>query len=215
LFDEKCCDNQEVTLYCMPTLEEQKLQQGRDEYNRCIEEAQRQGYEEGFASGERAGMKSGEQKAIVLMDGLEKVLQETAMVRDNIVHELEEKVVGLSIAIAEKVISEEVKTRPELLLSVVRTALRKLQLVGTVTIKVNPLQYDMFMEHKSSLFDIHDDINIDSNSAVSLAGPLVISRSEEVVADIDEVFANLVSEMYRDKADREEESVGPGTPQEE
>jgi flagellar biosynthesis/type III secretory pathway protein FliH len=195
LFDTKIIKDSDVKLYSMPSLEDDRYPEKNDCPAQSVEDIQRRAYEEGFASGEKAGFADGEQKAAVLVDRLEKIIDEIAVFKENMVSDLEGQVVDLAIAMARKVITDEISTKPEVVVTVVKEALKRLQRMGTITIKINPSLHDLFMKKKSELLDIHEDILFDVNSNVSVTGPLVVSETEEVVTDIDSLLANVVEEM--------------------
>jgi flagellar assembly protein FliH len=180
----------------MPSLEEENISQSRDDILQKNGDIQRQEYEEGFASGEKAGFTEGEQKASVLIDRLEKIIEEMTMFKENLVKDAEKQVVDLAVAIARK----------EIIITMVKEALKKLQKVGTITIKINPALYDLFMKKKPELIDIHQDIIFDVNSNIPLTGPLVISQTEEVVTDIDSLMSNIIEEMRIDRGQSSEDA---------
>jgi len=179
----------------MPALDEERCAR---ELMNSAEEIQRRAYEEGFAAGERAGFSAGEQKAAIMLEHFEKMIQEMATFKNNMVENLEPQVVSLATAIARKIIVEEVSTRPEVIVTMVKEALKKLQRMGTITIKTNPALYDLFTKNKKELLDIHPDIVFDVNSSVPLTGPLVISDIEEVVTDIESLLSNVIEVMKRE-----------------
>lgn len=186
----------EVYLYSMPLLEdENSILKSKQDTKRDIEELQRKAYEEGFASGERAGFADGEQKAVILIERLGKIIEEIAVFKENFVKDLEGQVVDLAIAMARKILHQEISARPELIVTVVKEALKKLQRTGVITIRINPALYDLFMKKKPELTDIHEDIIFDVNSNLSLTGPLVISQTEEVVTDIDALIARIIEDI--------------------
>jgi hypothetical protein len=182
----------EAVLFNMPVLDGER---GIKHLLNKAEEVQRLAYEKGLASGEKAGFSAGEQKAALLVERLEKVLEEAAAVKEDLVKTLEHQVVSLAIAIARKIMIEEASMRPEIIVTMVKEALKKLQRMGTITIKINPALYELFAANKQHLLDIHPDIIFDVNSGVPVTGPLVISDIEEVVTDIDSLLSNIVEEM--------------------
>jgi len=185
----KQCD---AVLFNMPDLDEERC--AGNLVNK-VEEIQRQAYEEGFSSGERSGFEAGELKALVLVGRLEKIIEEIAEVKEKLVRNLEPQVVRLAIAIARKIIVEELNTRPEVIVTMVSEALKKLQRTGTITIKLNPALHELFTGNRQQLTDIHPDIVFDVNSNVPVTGPLVISDMEEVVTDVESLLSNVVAEM--------------------
>jgi flagellar assembly protein FliH len=195
LFETKIIKHSDVKLYSMPSLEDDRYPEKSNSPAQSVEDIQREAYEEGFASGEKAGFADGEQKAAVLVERLEKIIDEIAVFKENMVSDLEGQVVDLAIAMARKVINDEISTKPDVVVTVVKEALKRLQRIGTITIKINPALHDLFMKKKSELIDIHEDILFDVNSNVSVTGPLVISKTEEVVTDIDSLIANVIEEM--------------------
>jgi flagellar assembly protein FliH len=164
---------------------------------RKAEDIQRLAYEEGFSSGEKAGLAQGEQKTTILLERLEDIIKELEEFRESLVDRLESQVVDLSTAIAKKIIINEVSTKPEIMIALVKEALLKLQRMGTITVKINPSLHEVFKNKKPALLDVHPDIVFDVNSSVPVTAPLVISEIEEVVIDIDSLLANVVEEMKK------------------
>lgn len=192
MYSNNVLKNSDAALFNMPSLEEDK--RPGDIIQRA-EEIQRQAYEEGFASGEKAGFAEGEQKAVLLIDKLEKIIRDILDFQENTAAELEPQVINLSTVIARKIISEEIKMKPEIILNMVQEALITLQRVGTITIKINPALKELISKKKSNLLDIHRNIIFDISSNVSVSGPLVTSETEEVVTDIESLIDNIVKEM--------------------
>lgn len=200
-------DECDVSPYRMPSLEDDNFPRRKEDIIKEIEETQRKAYEEGFASGEKAGFADGEQKAAVLVERLEKIIEEVAVFKENLVSELEEQVVDFSVAMARKIIIDEISAKPEIIVTVVKEALKRLQRTGTITIKINPALYDLFMKKKPELIDIHEDIIFDVNPNVALTGPLVISQTEEVVTDIDALIANITGDVNIVKAHKTDHRI--------
>lgn len=186
----------EAVLYCMPSLEEERVVQETPEmiFERAGE-IQRQAYEEGFASGENAGFTAGEQKALLLTDRLEKIIGELTALKERLIREAETQVVDLAVSIAAKITVGEINTKPEIIISMVRESLKRLQVVGPITIKINPALYDLFTAKKPELTAVHEDIVFDVNPNVPVTGPLVISQTQEVVTDIESLFRNILKEI--------------------
>ncbi len=185
----------EATPYSMPFLEDESIAGGSEGILRKAGEIQRQAYEEGFSTGEKAGFVEGEQKALLLTERLEKIIDELVGFKERIVNETETQVVELAVAIARKIIIEEINAKPEIILTMVTESLKRLQRIGTITIRINPALYDLFTENKAKLTEVHEDIIFDVNPNVPVTGPLVISQAEEVVTDIESLISNIVKEM--------------------
>jgi flagellar biosynthesis/type III secretory pathway protein FliH len=100
----------------MPTLEGFPLLDGEDPLtNRINSEAiEREAFEKGFASGEKAGYQMGGQKAAVFLDQLEKLFKEIYALKEKMVSELESQMVLLSIAMAQRILKKELMITPEI-----------------------------------------------------------------------------------------------------
>jgi len=164
-------------------------------FTQKIEDIERRAYEEGFASGERAGLGAGEQKAAVLIERLEGIIAEITSFKKNLVNDMEPQVFDLAVAIAQKIIIEEIKTNPSIIVAIVKEALRRLQRTGDITIKLNPSIYDLFMKKRAELLEIHQDISFEVDPRVPLTGPFVVSQTQEVVTDIRSLVDNIVEEI--------------------
>lgn len=197
---------EDVALFCMPSLEDDRICIDEKSLRERAEEIQRQAYEEGFASGEKAGFAEGEQKAAVLICSLHELLKEIAGFKDELVDNLESQAVDLSIIIARKIITEEVQTRPEVIVSMVKEALRRLQKSGTISVKINPVLHDLFMSRKAELMEVHGDITFDVNSNIAISEPLVMSQIEGVITDIESILDNVVDELKSVRTVKQTES---------
>jgi len=207
LFKARIIDDCDASPYCMPALEDDSLPRRKEDIIKEIEETQRRAYEEGFASGEKAGFADGVQKAEILVERLESIINDVAVFKENLVREMEKQVVDFAVAMARKIIIDEISSNPEIIVTVVKEALKRLQRMGTITIKINPSLYDLFMQNKPELIEIHEDIIFDVSSNVSLTGPLVISQTEEVVTDIEALIANVTHDINMLKAVKTEQRI--------
>lgn len=180
--------------YIMPVLDKVVCEDDIS-FAQRMDNIERQAYEKGFSAGEKAGFEVGQQKAAVLMERLEGVITELTTFKKNFVNNLEPQVVNLAVAIAQKIIIEEIKTNPDVIITIVKEALRRLQRTGIITIRLNPSIYDLFMEKKHKLLEVHQDISFETDQHVPPTGPFVVSQTQEVVADINSLLTNIVEEM--------------------
>ncbi|WP_040334237.1 FliH/SctL family protein [Candidatus Magnetobacterium casense] len=152
-------------------------------------------YQKGLEEGEKTGMKNAHDKTISMLEQIAKVIEEVKTFRTRSIDGLQPQVVELAISIARKIIGEEFSAKPEIIVSVVREALTRIDKAGHVTIKVNPAVYDLFMQHKDSLIDIYPDVGIEVDPMASQRGPIVVGTTEEIITDIEELLNNAVEDM--------------------
>ncbi len=158
---------------------------------RRTEEIERDAYEKGFAAGESAGLEMGKQKAAVLLERLEKIIEDLQEVRKQVVAEVEPQIMDLAQTIAGKILMEELSVRPELIVQIAKEALRRIEKTGTITIRINPRLQELFMTMKPQLLELHPDIVFDLDPSAPLTGAVVIGAKEEVVTDIDLQLKNM------------------------
>ncbi len=159
------------------------------------ERIEREAYEKGFETGEKAGYTMGEQKADVLVERLRMIMEEMKTLKDQMEGELVPQVFELAVAIAKKVVMDELKAQPETIMRIVKEAIKRLERSGPITIKVNPSLQELFMRKKSELLDLHPEIVLDVDPSVPPTGPLVVGTSDEIVTDMDELLSNVIDDM--------------------
>lgn len=184
----------EVSLYSMPQLSDDRTFANEMD-SQLSAEVQRAAYEKGFSSGEKAGLDAAEERASIVATQIQQMLNELAETKEKLVDNLEDQVIDLAVAIAGKIVDQEIKEKPEHMVTIVKKALKKLQRSGTVTIKINPVLLDTFRKSKAELGEIHEDIRIETVDHLPVADPIVTSETEEVMADLDSLLHNISEEI--------------------
>lgn len=197
----------EITTFEMPVFEE--LEVGQDSSTVEVEEdvlkeeeetkiiildnsdqnialKEREAYEKGFEVGEKAGFELGMNKAKIIIDGIEKIQKSLLDLKKSVINDIEPKIISLAMEIAKKIIITEISTKPEVMLNIVIEAIRKIEIIDKVTIKINPALYEVFVKHKSNLVTTGMDLYFDVDPSVPVYGPIVIGSKEEIVTDIEE-----------------------------
>lgn len=161
---------------------------------------ERKAYEEGFATGEKAGFDLGRKKAEVIFSGLEGLLAEISTFKETLFTKCEREMVELALAIARKVIQREVSVSGDVVLECVRAALRTAVAGGKVTVRVNPKDVEIITEHREELVKYTEGLKslvIEGDGAVARGGALIDSNFGEVDATIDGVISEI-EERLRD-----------------
>jgi flagellar assembly protein FliH len=188
-YKQRSTQNADLVLFDMPVLKSDFS------VGRSADHIEREAYEKAFAAGEKAGFEMGEQKAQVLIDKVEALINELATLKQKITREVEPQCVELAVSMARKIIIKELTVKPEEIVRMVKEALLKLERTGQITIKVNPALYDFFTRHKPDIINIHPDIVIDADPSVSRYGTVVMGPVEDVVTDVDEQLKNLIKDL--------------------
>ncbi len=175
--------------YDMPAFKEDFI------VGRGADRIEREAYEKGYATGEKAGFDMGEKKAKVLFDKLDALLADVESMRQRIVKEMETQFLELAVSIARKIVMKELTIQPAEIIKMTKEGLLKLERTGQITIKVNPTLYDFFMKHRPDLTRIHADIVFDVDPSVSPFGTVVMGPVEDVVTDLDDQLKNLIKDL--------------------
>jgi flagellar biosynthesis/type III secretory pathway protein FliH len=161
-----------------------------------IKEIESKAYEEGFTSGEKAGFVKGEERAKVLLDALESLIREMKTIKEQTIKKLEPQVLELAIAIAKRIVIDELTIQPDIIVKIVKESLKKLEKTGKITIKINDSYYDLFIKKKPELIEIYSNIVFEVEPSFPLTRVLVTGALEEIVVDIEEMVKNIAEEIY-------------------
>ncbi len=159
---------------------------------------EREAYEKGFSSGEKAGFELGRQKAEVLFTGLGKIIDELANFKQSLYAPCVDEMVALSLAIARKVVQRELETNKESVLSALEGALKKVVAGGEVAIRVNPRDLEIVRQYAPELVKCGDgvkDVSIDGDESVSRGGCLIDTRFGEIDATIESITKEVEARL--------------------
>ena len=166
----------------------------------AYEKGLEKGLEEGLEEGRRAGAESVEKEAAELLSGLRAAVAGVREMREQVVREVEPQVVELAIAIARRILVGELSENPERVVDIVKEALRRIERVGAVKIRVHPDLSDVMSSLKGRSSEFQTDILLDIDPSVPPYGPVVVGATEEVLTDIDEQLRVIEEELRSERA---------------
>jgi len=172
---------------------EQKIDENALELK--VKEIESKAYEKGFTSGEKAGFAKGEERLDVLLDGIESIIKEMEVIKKETIKKLEPQVLDLAIAIAKKIVIDELTIHPDVIIRTVKESLKKLNKTGTIKIKVNNSYYDLFIKKKPELLEMHSDVVFEVEPSFPLTKVLITGPLEEIVVDIEEMVKGIAEEI--------------------
>jgi flagellar assembly protein FliH len=167
--------------------------QAIDSVEQKIELIEREAYERGFAMGEKTGFELGEQKATLLLEKIENVLKEATIIKEKIIEDLSPQIFDFAVALAKRIIIEEISLKPEVIMTIIKEGLKKIEKTGTIKIKVNPSIYSLISKAKPELLSIHPDIVFEVDHSIS--APVIIGPEQEIITDIDHQIKNLLEDI--------------------
>jgi len=169
---------------------------------RTPEDAEREAHIRGFEAGEKAGAESVSREAASLLEGLRCAVDAVRVLKEQIAREAEPQVVELAVAIARRIVMEELSACPERIVVIVKEAIRRIERAGPVTIKVHPDLYNLMAGVKAELEESRTEILFDVDPSVSPSGPVVVGTTEEVLTDVDDQIRTIVDDMRNARAGR-------------
>jgi flagellar assembly protein FliH len=133
---------------------------------RIREQARREGYQRGYDEGYHDGEQQAHQHADAelqrtletLRTQLQQVIESVHAQHKAYLQHAESQMLDLVLEVARKVVREELKLQPAHVLAIVRDALRRVQGVGRLRIRVNPLDVDLLRQNRPSLLQVVEGI---------------------------------------------------------
>jgi flagellar biosynthesis/type III secretory pathway protein FliH len=172
-----------------------------DKNPQAIAEIEEKSYQRGFAAGEKAGIQSRIQEVEAVLRSLQQALLQLQGLHKEIYHAIEKEIVDLALAVARKVVCQEVKTNKEIVLKVVQAALSRVEVPGEVTIKLNPADLQFIRETNVQLTDFFphgDHVKLEAEASISNGGCIIETNLGEIDARIEKQF-QVVEESFRNE----------------
>lgn len=134
-----------------------------------------QAWQAGYEAGKDQWEAAIEDMANTLRNQLEQFQTQMLLSYQTYVNALEQEMFKLTMQIARKVVKEEVRQHPEVVLSVIQDALRRVRNSGSIRVRVNPLDLETARKGKNQLlrvvegargFEIVEDRRVEQGSCV-------------------------------------------------
>ncbi|MBW1712973.1 MAG: hypothetical protein JRJ59_07485 [Deltaproteobacteria bacterium] len=154
--------------------------------------------------GRQAGYEAGREESLeAISQAVERIMAAAGQIessRDRILAEVEAELVDLVVMAASKVVGHEIKTNPQVVVSLVKTALKQVSQSRWVKIEVNPQDLKLIEEIRPQLLADNPDlgkVELGPNPEISPGGCLVMTESEEIEDTVEARLANLSQAMDR------------------
>lgn len=157
-------------------------------------EIEKQAYARGFVQGEKAGMESGRKKVEPVLSNFHQALLELDRIKNEISHNAEKETVDLAMAIARKIVGCEVVTNRNVVLDVVKEALKKVVDEDKIVIRINPSEFNFVKDAKLQFSDYVDhieNITIEEDDTISNGGCVIETNLGEIDARIEKQLQAL------------------------
>jgi flagellar assembly protein FliH len=170
-----------------------------DDNSTAAAEIEEQAYRKGFDEGQKAALESQREQVESAVKGLEQAVVHIQNMRNEIYHTLEREVVELALAIARKVVCQEVKTNKDVVVCVAKEALSRVEAPGIIKIRINPADFQFIQETKnqiSTLLEHVDKVTFEAEDSISSGGCVIETNLGEIDARIEKQL-RVVEEMFQ------------------
>lgn len=170
-----------------------------DKIKQKARDVEKEAYIQGFAKGEKDGMKSGENKFKSVLNNFRQAFLELEKVRKEIYLDAEKKTVSLALAIAKKIVCHEIAANKEVVLNVVKEAAKKVVNRGRIIIKTSPSDFQ-FVKNSGhgflSFVDNIENVTFEEDKTISDGGCVIENDFGDIDARIEKQF-KVVDEAFK------------------
>jgi len=158
-----------------------------------------QAYIEGFAKGEKDAIESGKKILEPVLNSFREALLELEKIKKEICLNAEKETVELALAIAKKIVGYEVATNKEVILRVVKEALKKVVDHERIKIRISPSDLQVCKNAKfqfSDLIDNIESITFEEDDTILDGGCVIETDSGDIDARIEKQL-QVVEETFK------------------
>jgi flagellar assembly protein FliH len=153
-------------------------------------QARKQAYDQGFAGGVALQKEQG----LTTLKALSVVLQEVGVLKKKLLSEAEGEMLKLVLAVAEKVIYDEVSTNRQIILGVLREAVKGVLDREGMRIRLNPQDYLFMLDMKADFLQELSgvkNITFEEDGGIQRGGATLETTAGEVDARLEQRFKEV------------------------
>jgi len=153
-------------------------------------------YRKGFAEGAEFQKK----EILPVLDAISTMTKMIPLIRKDIIAKTEEQIVRLSLAIAKKVINQEVTTNKEVILGVLKGVAKNISETEGMKIRLNPQDFRYIMEIKKDFLQSIEGVRnavFEEDISIKRGGAVVETMFGEVDARLESQMKEIRSAMLK------------------
>ncbi|MBW1916342.1 MAG: hypothetical protein JRI86_15655 [Deltaproteobacteria bacterium] len=159
--------------------------------NETVGEIEEKAYAKGFARGEKAGIESGNEKIESVVNSINLGLSELIKIRQDIYLETEQEIVKLAMAIARKVVCNEIRVNKDTVVNVVKEAVEKVEGNEKVKVRLSCKDFQFIKSEKPAIIDkiINiENVGFEMDDSIPDGGCIIETESGDIDARIEKQF---------------------------
>jgi flagellar assembly protein FliH len=177
------------------------IQAAEDSRDEIVKQGREEGFKAGFEEGEKAFKEENETNTARVLG----LLEELRTLRLDVMRQYEEQFVQLSLLMAHRVVRKELKTDKTTVLEMLKGAMSDFEGMGTIKIKINPVEYDFILKHQAEISKFLEEdqrVTVRVDKHLSPASPVVESDFSVVDLDLKKQFKEIERELMNCVDDR-------------
>jgi flagellar biosynthesis/type III secretory pathway protein FliH len=154
--------------------------------------------QDAYAKGHAEGLQAQSKDVAAKLEILAAVTRTIPQIKKDVLSKGEEQMVKLAVAIAEKILHQEVSTRKEIILEVLKGALKNITETEGMKIRLNPQDFRYMMEVKKDFLQSFEGIRnivFEEDAAIKRGGAVVETMFGEVDARLESQLREIKSAM--------------------
>ena len=172
-------------------------------HSSSIPEVEARAFQKGYAEGQRASLDSQREEVASAVQSMRQAIVEIQSVRQEIYHSIEREVVGLALAIARKVVCQEIKIDPDVVVCVAREALSQVDVPGKIKIRLNPADLEFITSTQGQISEFlkeMDNVTVEAEQGITSGGCLIETNLGEIDARIEKQFQVVEDKFHAEFA---------------
>jgi flagellar biosynthesis/type III secretory pathway protein FliH len=154
-------------------------------------------YEDGLLQGEKIGIEIAERKMEAVLQRYSDAIGEVQRLRSALYTQVEREVVKLAVAVAKKIVHREIQVDHDIVRTLVHVALGRVAEKSTVTLCLNPDDYDYLVEHRAELSQSEgQDISLLADKSIERGGCLIQTNCGDIDARVEEEFHEVEHSFF-------------------
>jgi flagellar assembly protein FliH len=179
-----------------PTPEQTRQEKQQAELELQVSRISDECYRKGFAEGAEFQKK----EMSPVLDAINTMTRTIPLIRKDIIAKMEEQIIKLAFAIAEKIINHEVATSKEVILGVIKGVLKNISETEGMKIRVNPHDFRHIMEVRKDFLQSVDGVRnvvFEEDVSIKRGGAVVETMFGEVDARLESQLREIKAAMFK------------------
>lgn len=157
---------------------------------------EKEGYEKGFAQGEKDGLELGEKKATKVIENIENLLIEVSHQKKEMIKQYEREILELMFAVVKKIIHRQIKTDEQVVKDTIFEAVHFAAKKSQIIVKVNPEDFDYVERLRPEFFSKFKELKsimVTSDPSITRGGCFC----ETSYGDVDARIETQLEKIYQ------------------